>query len=67
MDLTDAHMDFINRLRNGLWLPTADRKQDRIRQQLRKAGMIQCVMNPRRWVITEFGHDILRRVDELAA
>lgn len=67
MDLTDAHMDFLDRLKNGRRLPLADRVQDRVRQQLRQAGMIKCVMNPRRWVITDFGHDILRRLDEMAA
>lgn len=67
MNLTDGHVDLLARLRDGRGLPLADRKQDRIRQQCRKAGLIQCVMNPRRWVLTAYGREILYKVGALAA
>lgn len=67
MDLTDDHMEVLRRLRDGRHLPIADRKQDRVRQSLRKAGMIQCVMNPRRWVLTDFGQSILSKAEGVAA
>jgi hypothetical protein len=67
MDLTVDHMVVLRRLRDGRSLPLADRKQDRVRQSLRKAGLIKCVMNPRRWVVTEYGLHILSRAETVAA
>ncbi len=63
MTLTDEHVDLIRRIRDRRVLPLADRRQDRIRQQCRKAGLIQCVPNPRRWILTQSGLHALDLID----
>jgi hypothetical protein len=67
MDLTEEHMEVLRRLRDGRVLPLADRKQDRVRQSLRRAHLIKCVMNPRRWIATEYGLKILARAEMVVA
>lgn len=58
--MTPAEKDFLERLEfKHRRLPSADRVQDRMRQKLRKAGLIECVMNPRRWIITDAGRKAL--------
>jgi hypothetical protein len=49
--LTEEQADFLRRVRSGYGLPLADRKQDRLRQALRR--------NPRRWMITAQGNTAL--------
>lgn len=60
MKLTEAELDFLRRVESGKRLPLADRKQDRLRQQVRKMQLAEVVMNPRRWVLTEAGRTALR-------
>ena len=57
--LTDDEMDFLLRLLSGKKLQIADRKQDKVRQRMRRSGFAEVVMNPRRWVITEAGKSAL--------
>jgi len=61
MTLTSAEQDFMHRIAFNRPLPMADRKQDRVRQRLRKRGLVQCVMNPRRWVLTDEGAKALAK------
>lgn len=67
MELTDEHVELIRRIRDGRVLPLADRRQDRIRQKCRKAGLIQCVSSPRRWVVTQMGLHVLALLDRRSA
>ena len=60
MMLTPQEIDFLTRVRDGLRLALADRKEDRVRQRVRKAGLAEVVMNPRRWVITDAGRRALQ-------
>lgn len=57
----EEELEILYRVNRGQRLPLADRKQDRIRQRLRRDGLIECVMNPRRWVLTEAGKATLDR------
>jgi hypothetical protein len=60
MNLTERQLDFLSRLHVGTRLRLADREEDRIRQGLRKMGLVECVMNPRRWVLTPAGHEAVK-------
>lgn len=60
MKLTAKQREFLERLRDKRTLALADREEDRARQACRKAGLAECVMNPRRWEITEAGRTLLR-------
>jgi len=53
--LTEAQRDFLERIRDGRRLRTADRQEDKVRQFCRKNGLAAVAMEPRRWVITEAG------------
>ena len=53
--MSNDELEFLRRVRDGLHPGLADRKNDRIRQKLRRAGYAEVAMNPRRWVITEKG------------
>lgn len=53
--LTDDEMDFLNRLKLGTRLKLADRKEDKIRQKMRRLGYAYVIMGPRRWVLTDKG------------
>lgn len=57
--LTEAHVDFLKRVRDGQPLKLASRAEDRIRQSCRRDGLAEVVMNPRRWVITPAGRAAL--------
>lgn len=62
--LTPRERDFLERVRDLRPLQLADRRQDRIRQRLRKRGLAAVVMNPRRWVVTEAGMAALADQDK---
>ena len=53
--LTVAEKDFMTRVKNGSRLGVADRLEDRLRQKLRRLGLVEVLKNPRRWSITEKG------------
>lgn len=53
--LTEAQRDFLERVRDGRRLALADRAQDKVRQQCRRAGWAEVLMNPRRWSVTAAG------------
>lgn len=53
--LTNEQRDFLERVRDGRRLKSADRSEDRVRQFCRQNGLAEVVANPRRWVITEAG------------
>jgi hypothetical protein len=55
MKLTEREIDFLTRVRDGRPLRIADRPEDRARQRMSKAKYAECVMGPRRWVITDAG------------
>lgn len=58
--LTPDHLDFMRRVWTAKPLKSADRAEDKIRQQCRKAGYVKIMRNPRRWVITDAGKAALR-------
>ena len=60
MNLTDRERDFLQSVWNGTRLRLADREEDKVRQKMRKAGLAEVVMSPRRWVITDAGRAALR-------
>ena len=60
MKIDPDERDFLERVRDGRPLRLADRKEDRIRQRMRKYGLAEVVMNPRRWVITDAGRVALQ-------
>lgn len=53
--MTEPEFKFMQCIFLNRRLPLADRVSDKMRQRLRKQGLIECVMNPRRWVITDEG------------
>lgn len=57
--LTDREAAFLRCVERGLRLRLADREEDRARQRVRKAGLAEVLMNPRRWVITDAGRAAL--------
>ncbi|KRA58221.1 hypothetical protein [Rhizobium sp. Root651] len=59
--LTEQERDFLTRVRDSRPLRIADRKEDRVRQRVKKLGFAECVMGPRRWVITDAGRAALER------
>jgi len=64
MKLTAHEIEFLQAVLTGTRLPLADRKQDRVRQRVRKMRLAEVVMNPRRWVITESGRSALTEKGE---
>jgi hypothetical protein len=52
-------LDFLQRVRDGRRLRLADRYQDRVRQRMRRAGLVEVLMEPRRWSITDLGRRAL--------
>ncbi|RAL98687.1 hypothetical protein [Agrobacterium sp. MS2] len=60
MKLRDEHLQFLIRLANGQHPGIADNAADKVRQFCRRNGLAECVMNPRRWVITEAGRNALK-------
>lgn len=63
-ELTPAHIDFLERVQNGRKLKLADRKEDRVRQACRKAGLVEVLPEPRRWFITSACRAALLRSKE---
>ena len=55
MEITERELDFLRRIQAGRHFRIADREEDRARQKVRKAGIAEVVMNPRRWVLTPAG------------
>ncbi len=53
--LDQLSRDFLERVAVGDILPTATREQDRIRQSLRRRGLVEIAMKPRRWIATAKG------------
>lgn len=54
--LNSDELDFLIRVSEGRRLRPADRHEDRFRQRLRKKGLVEVLMNPRRWSVTPAGH-----------
>ena len=75
MKLTEAHYDFLSRVRDGLRLKLAGRDEDKVRQFCRRHGLAVVLKtprrhglavvlkNPRRWKITEAGRAALKQKD----
>ena len=63
MILSAEEYDFINRVLRELPLPLADRKQDRVRQRLRRLGLVEVAKKPRRWQATIDGIKSLTETD----
>lgn len=61
VNLTERERDFLIRVRDSRPLRIADRKEDRARQRVKKLGFAECVMGPRRWVITDAGRAAIER------
>lgn len=57
--LSEAELTFMLALLYMKPLPHADRAEDRVRQRLRKAGLVKVAQNPRRWVLTPAGRGAL--------
>jgi len=55
MALTEREFDFLHRVVTGDRLRLADRDEDRVRQKLRKLGLVKVVSSPRRWVLRGAG------------
>lgn len=55
MDLSPRENEFIDRLAKGSKLRLADREEDKARQRVRKLGLAEVLMNPRRWSLTAKG------------
>lgn len=64
MKLNDRELDFLSRVNSGQHLRLADREEDKARQRVRKLGLVECVMNPRRWVVTDTGRAALAKARE---
>ena len=59
--LTAQERDFMERVRDGRSLAPADREEDRLRQRLRKAGLVEVLMKLRRWSLTPAGRAALQQ------
>lgn len=55
MHLSEREEDFLLRVKDRTRLRLADREEDKVRQRVRKLGLAEVVMNPRRWVLTPSG------------
>lgn len=58
--LTEAHMRFLCDLDAGRKPIHAGRAEDRVRQKLRKAGLVRVLSRPRRWALTSLGVAMVR-------
>jgi len=61
--LSEDDKDFILRVGWGRRLKMADRVQDRVRQRVKKFGLAEVVINPRRWVLTPKGLDLWKSLE----
>ena len=62
--LRQAQRDFLRRVCTKQDLRLADREEDRVRQSLRRLGLVHVVKNPRRWEPTTRGkvvHALIER------
>lgn len=64
MKLDPNERDFLERVRDGRRLKPADREEDKIRQRVRRFGLVEVLMKPRRWSLTEAGSAALEPRDE---
>lgn len=64
MKLDPNERDFLERVRDGRRLKSADREEDKIRQRVRRYGLVEVLMKPRRWSLTEAGRAALEPRDE---
>ena len=62
--LTKDELRFLEDVRCRRRPGVADRVADRMRQRLRKAGIVEVVMNPRRWQLTDKGRALLDALKE---
>lgn len=53
--LDDRARCFLRRVCAGQKLRLADREEDRARQKCRRLGLVEVVMNPRRWIARPLG------------
>lgn len=53
--LSEAETNFLSRVCDGMRLGIADREQDKVRQRVRRLGLVHIVKNPRRWVALPLG------------
>ncbi len=53
--LSQDEIDFLMRVKTGRKLKPADRIEDKLRQRLRRKGLVEVLKNPMRWSITEAG------------
>jgi len=53
--LTKAQAEFLAAVCDARKLGLADRAADKVRQSLRRAGLVHVVQNPRRWVAKPLG------------
>jgi hypothetical protein len=60
--LSEAQIDFLDRVCSGRRLSPATRPEDRARQSLRRNGLVCVMPSPRRWEATDLGREVL---DEL--
>ena len=62
--LSPGHREFLARVCEGRKPGIADRADDRVRQSLRRAGLVQVVQNPRRWVAKPAGQAVYKHLTE---
>lgn len=55
MKLDPNERDFLRRVRDGKPLKPADREEDKVRQRMRRFGLAEVLMKPRRWSVTDAG------------
>lgn len=59
--MTADERDFLERIRDGRRLEPADRVEDKARQRMRRAGLAEILMKPRRWSLTDAGRAALEQ------
>lgn len=55
MELSERENEFVRRLAQGRKLGLADRDEDKARQKVRRLGLAEVLMKPRRWALTAKG------------
>lgn len=58
MELSAREFEFLDRIQKGQRPRLADREEDKARQRVRRLGLAEVVMNPRRWVLTKSGSEL---------
>ena len=66
--LSHEQADFLGRVCERRGLNLANRAEDRVRQSVRRLGLVEVLKGPRRWVATDTGLSVfaLRRTDTAA-